>query len=525
MTPAPPADTDELRPEIKRTAVASTPDGQLAHQAIQGFLWVLSTSGAQGILQLVILMVLARLLGPTVFGIVGAGLLVMRLADIVGNLGVGQALVQRKVLETHQIAAAQLFFTGWGAVLTAALVVTAPVQADLLRIPELREIIPVLAGGLLVSNMAEVSLALLRRDLRFRVIAVAQATSYVVSYGIIGVGLAILGFGLWSLVWAFLTQLIVRSMVFMVVRPHTWLLRSGRADLRDLLAFGSGMTGWRLATKCAQELDNLVVARTLGAEALGLYRRAYQLSVAPALFLSLSVSTVLFPVATKLREPQRLGHAYLRGIAGAMLLGLPTGTFVAIMAREVVAVVFGAQWAAAAPPLAVLSIGLAFQLSHQVAASITAAMGAVFATAWRQGVYALAVLVGALVGQLWGLVGVAAGVVAALVVNYALMSQLVIKLTGLDWPALFRVHVSAALVTIATGGTAWLTRWGSIELGLAPPVTLVVCAASAAAATMVFVRICPQHSLGVEGLWLVERVLNALPEYHARRIRGIFGVS
>jgi PST family polysaccharide transporter len=525
MSPPPSVAPEESQPGSKYAVAAAAPYGQLSQRAIHGFLWVLSTSGAQGVLQVAILIVLARLLGPTAFGIIGAALLVMRLADIVGNLGVGQALVQRKHLAAHHIASAQLFFTFWGALLTAVLVATAALQADLLRIPELRRIIPVMAIGLLVSNMAEVALALLRRDLRFRVIAITQAASYAFAYGIVGVGLAALGFGLWSLVWAFVSQLTLRSIVFLIVRRHPWLTRSGLTGLRDLLVFGSGMTGCRVAMKCAQELDNLVVARMLGAEPLGLYRRAYQLSVAPALFLSLSVSTVLFPAVTKLHEPQRLGRAYLRGIAGAMLLGLPAGAFLAVVAPEAIAVLFGAQWMAAAAPLAILSLGLVFQLSQQVAVSIAAATGAVFATAWRQGIYALAVLVGALLGQPWGLVGVATGVLAALLVNYALMSQLIIKLTGLRRLPLFRAHVGAALLTVATAGSASLVRWASIQIGLAPPVVLMVCATTTVAATVVLVRTCPQHLLGVEGLWLVERVLDTLPERHARRIRGMLGFT
>ena len=478
----------------------------------------------QGVLEIVILMVLARLLGPTAFGIVGGGLLVMRVADIVSKFGVGQALVQRQQLEKRHIAAALLFFSGWGTLLTAIVVYTAPLQADLLRIPELRQIVPVMMAGLLVSNMAEVSLALLRRDLRFRVIATTQAASHVAAYGTVGVGLAVLGLGLWSLVWAYVAQIVMRAAVFMIASPHAWSLRCRAADLRELLAFGSGMTGWRLATGCAQEMDNLVVARMLGAEALGLYRRAYQFSVTPGKFLGNSISTILFPVAAKLSGPKDLGHAYMHGIAGVALLGLPGGVFLAVVAPEVVTVVLGTQWAQTALPMAVLSLGLVFYLSQQVAASITAAAGAVFATAGRQVIYALAVLLGALLGLPWGLVGIATGVLAALAINCTLLHHLVLKLTEIGWPALFRAHVPAVRLAVVVGGLTLLTRWAAIHFGLVPPVVLIVCGATTSAAVVVLVRFWPQLLLGIEGLWLLDHILNLLPEARARRIRGVLGM-
>ena len=84
---------------------------QLSRHAIHGFLWLLSTGAAQGLVQIVTLMLLARLLGPEPFGIVGGALIVMRVADLVSKLGVGQALVQRSEVDEAHIAAALLFLS------------------------------------------------------------------------------------------------------------------------------------------------------------------------------------------------------------------------------------------------------------------------------------------------------------------------------------------------------------------------------------------------------------------------------
>ena len=458
-------------------AAAANSDAQLSRHAIHGFLWLLSTGAVQGAVQIVTLILLARLLGPEPFGIVGGALIVMRVADLVSKLGVGQALVQRKQVDEAHIAAAVLFFLGWGALVTLFLVVAAPLFSEVIGIPELTQVVPVMALGILASNFSEVSMALLRRDLRFRGLTVAQAISYIVAYGPIGIGLALLGFGVWSLAWAFVMQLALKSAILVIIGPHRWSLRATPLALRDLMTFGGGMTGWRLANWASKELDNFVVARMLGAEALGLYRRAYQLSVTPADFFARSMATIAFPVATKLQGPEQLARGYLLAVSGVAVIGLPLGAFMAVVAPDLVTVLLGPQWVAASAPLAILSLGLIFHLNQQVLGSIAAAAGAVYQTAWRHAILAVAVLIGALIGQIWGLVGVAVGVFVALMFNYLQMSRLASSLTGLDLSAMLRAHVPGALLMLAVAGAALMTsrRHGELRLGVAGGAARLCC--------------------------------------------------
>ena len=522
MTPGTPPFGPDGEPR-RREASRPQSNDQLSRHAIHGFLWLLSTGAAQGVVQIVTLMLLARLLGPEPFGIVGGALIVMRVADLVSKLGVGQALVQRQQVDEAHIAAALLFFVGWGALVTLVLVAAAPLFAVLIGIRELTQIVPVMAFGILASNLSEVSMALLRRDLRFRGLTVAQALSYIVAYGPIALGMALLGFGVWSLAWAFVCQLAIKSAILVVIGPHRWSLRGTATAMRELMTFGGGMTGWRLANRASKELDNLVVARMLGAEALGLYRRAYQLSVTPADFFARSMATIAFPVATKLRGPEQLARGYLLAVSGVAIIGLPLGVFMAVVAPELVTALLGQQWLTASVPLAILSLGLIFHLNQQVIGSIAAAAGAVYESAWRQVVLAAAVVIGALIGQVWGLAGVASGVLVALVLNYLSMSRLASRLTGLSLRSMLLVHVPAAILTLVVGGAALATRALTVGMGAPSSVVLLACTSFAALATTASVRLWPNLLLGTGGLWWVERVLNALPRRYARLVAGIIG--
>ena len=229
--------------------------------------------------------------------------------------------------------------------------------------------------------------------------------------------------------------------------------------------------------------------RELLAEALGLYRRAYQLSVTPADFLARSMATIAFPVASRLHEPERLARGYLLAVAGVAIIGLPLGAFLAVIAPELVSLLLGSQWAATSMPLAILSVGLIFHLNQQVIGSIAAATGAVYQTAWRHAILAVAVLIGALIGQIWGLVGVAVGVFVSLMFNYLQMSRLASSLTGLDLSAMLRAHVPGALLMLAVAGAALMTRGVMVSFDLASLVVLLACAAVAGLAAIASKRL------------------------------------
>ena len=103
--------------------------------------------------------------------------------------------------------------------------------------------------------------------------------------------------------WRWFLQLALKSAILVILGPHRWSLRATMSTTRELLA-----------------------------EALGFYRRAYQLSVTPADFLAWSMATIAFPVASRLHEPERLARGYLLAVAGVAIIGLPLGAFLAVIA-------------------------------------------------------------------------------------------------------------------------------------------------------------------------------------------------
>ncbi|HEX6145081.1 MAG TPA: oligosaccharide flippase family protein [Geminicoccaceae bacterium] len=507
------------------TTPAGAPAQRLGRRALDGMLWTFSGAAAKGLIQILVLMLLARLLDPGAFGVVAAALLVVRLAASISTAGIGAAIIQKQDLQPEDVSSAFAFFLLAGAAASLGIALAAPALAALFRMPPLELVLVILAPAILLEGAGELASMLLRRRLCFRHIAGAALVSYVLGYCVVGVALAVLGLGFWALVAAHLAQTTIRTVLLLLLEPHAKSVRISLPALGRLVRFGGGLVFWRLANACAVELDKFVVGRWLGAEALGLYERAHHLAVAPAAFLGQGVLMVLFPVMSKIQDDkERLAASYRRGVTLANLVTAPASAVIAVMAVEIVAVLLGAQWHAAALPLAVLALGLLFRINSRVAGSIAVATAAVYPMAWRQGAYAVLTLVGALVGQLWGLAGVAAGIVLSQLVHYLLMAQLARSCSAIRLRHLLLAHAPGFALAGLVVPPVWLVRLAMTDLGFGPLAVLGGGAATCALVLLVLLHTAPRLMLGADGVWVLEALLERVPKRNRTTLRRVLGL-
>jgi PST family polysaccharide transporter len=471
-------------------------------------------------MQILVLMLLARLLAPDDFGLIAAALVVIRLMTSLSEFGIGAAIIQKETLTPQLVSTAFTFLVIGGGIASSMVWFAAPALAGFFRMADLEPVLKVLAPIILISNVGEIASNLLRRRLAFRRVAENVVISYALGYGVVGVGLAAAGFGSWALVGAFAVQMIIRTGLFLFIEPHAKSLWINQIALMQLLRFGFGLVFFRLANVASLQMDNLVVGRWLGVEALGLYDRAYQFSVMPASFLAQGVLMVIFPVMSQIqREKARMAESFRRGVALAILVTLPISGVIAILAPEIVAILLGSQWQAAAWPLAILSLGLALRIGSRVTTSVATAMAAVYTMAWRQTLYAISVLIGALVGAHWGLGGVAAGMLLAQLVHYLLMIHLAHTLTAVAPKRILLAHGPGLITTALLAPMVWLLRSMLIEQGVAPLAIVCIGFLSCAVILLLIVHTRPASVFGLDGVWLMDALVARVP---ARR-RGLIG--
>jgi PST family polysaccharide transporter len=368
-----------------------------------------------------------------------------------------------------------------------------------------------------IKGLAVVGESLAIRELRFRWLANRDALGVLIGYVIFGVGMALLGFGVWALVAASLVIGLFKTVVLLIEYPPGNCRPQMRA-FKELIYFGGGQTVARVFNFMALEGDNLVVGRMLGLASLGLYGKAYQLMSIQATLFGQVLDDVLFPSMAKLQhEKKRLAAAYLRGVSLVALVMAPVSVVGFILAPELVYLILGPQWADAIVPFRILALGLLFRTSYKISDSLSRATGSVYRRAWRQGIYAGLVIGGAAIGQFWGVPGVAVGVLGALTVNFSLMAQLSLKIVDESWITFLNAHTNAFLLTaitsFITASTASLLRYNGLP-------DLVVVAASllvlGSLLLLLMLRV-PRMVIGKEGLWM----LNILKgKYLPARLRG-----
>ena len=454
-------------------------DGQppgLKARTVAGFKWASLTAAGRVLLSLLIFMALARLLTPAEFGQIAIALVFVTLADAAGRRGIGPALVQRRALTRRHIATAFTLAIALGCLLAAALWALAPLVARLTGEPEVAPILRTLALVPVVAGLAVTPEHLLQRDLRFDRLMTATILSQALGYGLVAVVLALLGWGVWALAFGVLARHVLHALAVIACRPPPGLLFAPR-EARELLRVGAGFSAIALLQATGHQGVRLVVAHSLGAAALGLHSRGARIALAPAR-LGPVLRRVLFPaMARRQRHTGRFEPVHLLGIELLFMLACPAGLMMAAAAPEIVAVVLGPQWDAAAPVLRILALASAFQACNALHVSVIHATGAVYRETWRRALLLLLLVAGAWLGSRFGLAGVAAALAFASTVRYLLLSQLAVSLLGVPWRRYLAVHlpglwvaawaVPAALLAGRLAGEASLPAFAALPAALA----------------------------------------------------------
>jgi O-antigen/teichoic acid export membrane protein len=473
----------------------------LTHRALGGMAWAAWGSGATAGFKVLTLILLARLLSPADFGLVGAALIVTGFSLTFSQLGMGPALVQRPTLEPRHVSTAFFASTAFGFLVAGLVWLLAPRIAAFFRMDQLVSIMRALAILFPIAGVSSVAENLSQRELRFRLLANTEVVAYSAGYGLVCVVLAVLGFGPWALVIGQITQALVRAIILLRAAPPRLSPGPTWACFRDLMGFGMGLSAARLGVILADQADNLVVGRWLGAVALGLYSRAYQLMSVPTALLGDVFDKVLFPTMSRVQDDsRRLTSAYLQGTAIVALVTLPAGVVAAAVAPELVAVAFGSRWEALVPPFQVLALGMMFRTSYRMSDSLSRATGRIYRRAWRQALYAGLVFLGAWIGHRHGITGVAVGVLGALCINYLLMAHLGLSVLQIPWISFLRAQLPAVWLSMVVGAITLATVAGTRHMALHPLASLVAGLVAATGTATLAGVFAPRLILGQYGM-------------------------
>lgn len=407
--------------------------------------------------------VLARLLLPEHFGIVALGLLVIAVAEMLGEAGIGAAIVWRNGDIEDSAPEALAIGLIMGGVIAGVLVLMAREIATFFGTPEATGIIQVLALCVVLGIPASVFAGILQKRMQFGRRALPEVAR-ALAKGAVGIPLALAGAGAWSLVYSHLAGVVVG--LVLLWRMSQWRPRlSLRRDvLREVLPYGVQIAAVGLVGLAIRKLDVVVIGRSFEAEQLGLYTLAFSLVELSVMGVVWAASGALFPaLAQKAGDMSATRASYQRGLTLLLAIVLPMGLGLILLAEPFILTVFGAKWAGAVGLVQVLALyAMMFSLGFNLGDIHKAAGRPQVLTLINLANLALAVPVLLLLAR-FGPVGVAAGqvIVAAAIslVNWVVAWRLAqIPIITLWHAVRAPLPALGAMAAVCLGLDHWLTE-------------------------------------------------------------------
>lgn len=338
----------------------------LKNKTVKGVIWNgLGSFSSQGI-SFVFTIIIARILTPQDYGIVGMLTIFMAICQAFVNSGFSQALVRKIDRSEEDNATAFYFNIVVGIASYVIMFLAAPWIASFYNQPILTSITRVVALNLILSSFCIVQQAQLTINIDFKTQANISIISTVLS-GIVGLSFALLGYGVWALVVQGLISTIVQSVlvwIFVKWRPRE---RFSKESFHNLFGFGSKLLASGLLDTIYNNLYVLVIGKVFSASTLGLYSRATSLAQFPSSNITGIIQRVTFPVlATIQDEDERLRDNYRRLLRMSAFIIFPLMTLLAAVAQPLIQILLGEKWLGCVIYLQILCFSMMWYPIHAI---------------------------------------------------------------------------------------------------------------------------------------------------------------
>jgi PST family polysaccharide transporter len=325
-------------------------------KARSGAVWSALQIVGRNVLSIGSTAVLARLLLPDDYGLMGMVATLTALLLVFSDMGLSWATIQQRELTQPQVSNLFWINAGIGVLLWFGCALVAPMVAAFYHREELRAVTAVMGASFLLGGLAVQPFALMRRRMAFRPIALIEIAA-VVAAALSAISLAWLGYGYWALVVQALVGQVVRLLLAWPASRLTVQAPSRGVGTRGMVAFGGLLAVNGVLIYIARNLDSVLIGRYWGAESLGYYTRAYFLMLLPSTIATSVLANLMVPSLSALQDqPERFGEAYRRAVRVVAFFGCPLALGLAMTAREAVQIVYGPEWLPVVPMLVWLSI-------------------------------------------------------------------------------------------------------------------------------------------------------------------------
>ncbi len=380
----------------------------LGSRTARGGVVTIVSHGLKFALSILATAVLARLLTPQDYGLIGMVAVFTGFVAMFKDLGLSLATVQRAEISYDQISTLFWVNVTISVAITVLMVLLAPLIGWFYGEPRLTMITIVTSLGFFFGGLAVQHEALLKRQMRFYALSVIAFLSMMIGY-VVGIVLAWRGASYWSLVFSQLALLASNGFGVWITcrwRPGAPKRNTG---VRSMLSFGGNVTGYALINYVSRNCDNLVVGRAFGPQLLGLYTKAAQLLALPTDQINEPLSSVAIPALSRLADsPERYRQAYLRIMEKIIMVTMPAVILMLATADWLVLIILGPQWIDSARIFIFMGVAGLFQPVASTGGWLLVSQGRVRDMLRWSLINAPISILSIVAGLPWGVVGVAA---------------------------------------------------------------------------------------------------------------------
>lgn len=420
----------------------------LTAETLSGINWTITKTYVKAFVSAIVGIILARILPPSEFGLLGMTVIFIGIADLFATLGINSAVVKIKEINKYHLNGARLSILLLGFIMFFFFYLTAPYIADFYNEPKLTDILKVLSIPFILKGITSVSTALIMRRMDFRLLLIIELSAYVGGYTV-GIIFALYDYGVWSLVIARILSSIIATIIIFINEPPKFGIRFRKEELKELFAFGTGLSLSKLLHYAATNVDYLIIGKFLSPYLLGLYQKSYSLFTLPIQQVSSGIYSVLFPAFSKVQDnPEKLRIGYLRTIQTVVFILFPILTFLFISGKFVILGLYGPNWKGAVTVFKILVLAGYFRATLSYSGAIAHAVGKVYVELRQQIVYFITLAVGVYFGVEFGIEGAAVAVVFALFVLFMLQSQLAIQIIETNWLSFLKTFLPGITLSI-----------------------------------------------------------------------------
>lgn len=425
----------------------------LKSKAINGVKWTGVSTAVSSISQLLQVIILGRLLGENDFGLMATLMVVIGLSMAFSDMGISNAIIQRKNSTKEQLSSLYWLTVFSGIAVYVVLFALSPVISSFYKQPELLRLIILLSISFPITSFGQQFQILLQKEMHFQKISKIEIISKIVSF-IGSVILAILGFGVYSLIWGYLISTILKTLMFVIEgfkfwKPNFYFKIS---ECRGYIMFGVFQMGEKCVNYLAANMDYIIIGKFLGMQQLGIYYMAYNLVIFPLQRINPVLTNVAFPLFSKKQDDNpKLCYGYTQITSLLCYVTIPILIGLAAVAPVLVPVIMGPKWMDSIIFIQILSLLGIFKSLCNPTGSIILAKGRAEIGFIFNIITAVLNLVVFWIAVKWGAVSLAVSYSALSAFYFFVGTEIIVKLIALKRLEYFKVILKPLSISVFMG--------------------------------------------------------------------------